>query len=130
MAYSVVPTINEPEPSALFSTASIEERLHNLVITGLNVATGFTSTTCNSKVSFCAMFFCKRIVRIPPITSFTTSNSLTIISLQAVGMFNCWTIRLSPSLRSYICCHNSSVMKGMNGCSNFSKLSKKPKVFS
>ena len=58
------------------------------------------------------------------------SNSLTIISLQAVGMFNCWTIRLSPSLRSYICCHNSSVMKGMNGCSNFSKLSKKPKVFS
>ena len=49
MAYSVVPTINEPEPSRFILYGFDRREVTNLVITGLNVATGFTPTTCNSK---------------------------------------------------------------------------------
>ena len=129
-AYSVVPTMKEAAPSALFSTILMEERLHIFMITALNATTGFSPITCNSSVSFWAMFFCKRMERILLITSFTTSNSRMISSSTNADIDNGLTIKLSPSVRSQRCCHNSSVINGMNGWSRCNKLSKKPIVAS
>ena len=129
-ANSVVPTMKAAAPSALASTAVTAERLHILIMTASKAATGFSPTTCNSNGSFWAMFFCKRIERTLLITSFTTSNCCTKASSTSVDMEIGLTIRLSPSLRSTMCCHNSSVMNGMNGCSRCNRLSKKPIVVS
>ena len=127
-AYSVVPTMKAAAPSALASTAVTAERLHIMIMTASKAATGFSPTTCYSSAAFWSMFFCKRLVRTLLITSFTTSICCTKASSTSVDMEIGLTIRLSPSLRSTMCCHNSSVMNGMNGCNRCNRLTKKPLV--
>ena len=79
-----------------------------------------------------AMFFWLRTVRTPLTMSFTCSISAMSCSSCAVGASICNVARmmLSPSLRSVMCCHNSSVMKGIKGCNILSKSSKKAMVAS
>ena len=64
--------------------------------------------------------------------SFTFSTAAHNFSSSLVGspIWSCEVMMLSPSLRSPRCCHNSSVMNGMNGWSIWSKVSKKWSVAS
>ena len=126
-AYSVVRTRKEAEPAAFSSVRMIDDKLHILAITALKWSL-CSPNTCNSNASLFGIFFWRRIVRTPPTISFAISKSSRYkLSTGATSGISA-TIKLSPSLRGSNACHNSSVIKGINGWSRRSRASKKPSV--
>ena len=83
------------------------------------------TTTSRVRSSRCPIFFVWRTPRTPEIICFASSKSgrSASSSLLIASRLKTSTINDSPSLRSAICCHSSSVMNGMKGCMICSSLS-------
>ncbi len=77
-------------------------------------------------VSFCAMFFCLRMLRTDDMTSRARSKRASVRASAVSTIRGCLATTIdSPAARGARSCHISSVTKGMNGCSRRSSSSKK-----
>ena len=74
------------------------------------------------------MFLLLRTPRTLVMMLFTISKSAIVAASPSSGLpiVEGLTVMLSPSLRSAMCCHSSSVINGMKGWSRCSRWSKKP----
>ena len=85
--------------------------------------------TFRASGSLLGILFCCRMFLTAVTVSFTSSKRASRASSHAAARGMSLTMMLCPSRRGARCCHSSSVMKGMKGCSMRSNLSKNALVW-